>query len=82
LLLPQLDAFHLGALLALYEHKVFVQGWIWGINSFDQYGVELGKEIARALAAGQTGGQDASTARLAALAETFRQQAPCVNPRP
>jgi glucose-6-phosphate isomerase len=74
LLLPRLDAFYLGALLALYEHKVFVQGWIWGINPFDQYGVELGKEMARALAAGQTGGQDASTARLAALAERFRQQ--------
>ncbi|MDR1662593.1 MAG: glucose-6-phosphate isomerase [Azoarcus sp.] len=74
LLLPRLDAFHLGALLALYEHKVFVQGWIWGINSFDQYGVELGKEMTRALAAGQAGGQDASTARLAALAEAFRQR--------
>jgi glucose-6-phosphate isomerase len=74
LLLPRLDAFHLGALLALYEHKVFVQGWIWGINPFDQYGVELGKEMARALAAGQAGEQDASTARLAALAETFRQE--------
>jgi glucose-6-phosphate isomerase len=74
LLLPRLDAFYLGALLALYEHKVFVQGWIWGINPFDQYGVELGKEMARALAVGQTGGQDASTARLAALAERFRQQ--------
>jgi glucose-6-phosphate isomerase len=44
--LPALDAFHLGALLAIYEHKVFVQGRIWGINSFDQWGVELGKKIA------------------------------------
>ena len=33
-------------LIALYEHKVFVQGVIWGINSFDQWGVELGKELA------------------------------------
>jgi len=73
LLLPRLDAFHLGALLALYEHKVFVQGWLWGIDSFDQYGVELGKEMARALASGQTAAQDASTARLAALAEMFRE---------
>jgi len=48
-LLPRLDAYSLGALMALYEHKVFVQGWIWGINSFDQYGVELGKEMARRL---------------------------------
>ena len=44
--LPCLDAYHLGALLAIYEHKVFVQGTIWGINSFDQWGVELGKTIA------------------------------------
>jgi glucose-6-phosphate isomerase len=35
----------LGALIALYEHKVFVQGVIWGVNSFDQWGVELGKEL-------------------------------------
>jgi glucose-6-phosphate isomerase len=44
--LPALDAYHLGALLAIYEHKVFVQGTVWGINSFDQWGVELGKTIA------------------------------------
>jgi glucose-6-phosphate isomerase len=73
LLIPRLDAFHLGALLALYEHKVFVQGWILGINPFDQYGVELGKEMARALAAGQTGEQDASTAQLVQLMEEIRQ---------
>jgi glucose-6-phosphate isomerase len=36
----------LGQLIALYEHLVFVQGVIWGINSFDQWGVELGKELA------------------------------------
>jgi glucose-6-phosphate isomerase len=36
----------LGRLIALYEHKIFVQGWIWGINSFDQWGVELGKQLA------------------------------------
>ena len=36
----------LGALVALYEHKVFVQGTIWGIDSFDQWGVELGKVLA------------------------------------
>lgn len=37
----------LGALVALYEHKVFVQGVVWGINSFDQWGVELGKELGK-----------------------------------
>jgi len=44
--LPELDAFHLGSLLAIYEHKVFVQASVWGINAFDQWGVELGKKIA------------------------------------
>ncbi|HUL57085.1 MAG TPA: glucose-6-phosphate isomerase [Usitatibacter sp.] len=44
--LPALDAVHLGALLAIYEHKVFVQSIVWGVNAFDQYGVELGKSIA------------------------------------
>ncbi|MFE3002629.1 glucose-6-phosphate isomerase [Nocardia sp. NPDC059246] len=46
LLVPQLSPFSLGQLVALYEHKVFVQGWIWGVNSFDQWGVELGKVLA------------------------------------
>ncbi|PID29519.1 glucose-6-phosphate isomerase [Candidatus Saccharibacteria bacterium] len=47
LLLPELTPYTLGALIALYEHKVFVQGVIWDINSFDQMGVELGKVVAR-----------------------------------
>ena len=47
--LGRLDARHLGRLLALYEHKVFAQGVIWNINSFDQWGVELGKALARQL---------------------------------
>ena len=46
LLLDQLTPFTLGQLVALYEHKVFVQGAIWGVNSFDQWGVELGKVLA------------------------------------
>ena len=46
LLLARLDPQTLGSLIALYEHKVFVQGVIWGINSFDQWGVELGKAVA------------------------------------
>lgn len=47
--LERLDPYGLGLLLALYEHKVFVQGILWDINSFDQPGVELGKRMARAL---------------------------------
>ncbi len=46
LLYPRTTARTLGGLLALYEHSVFVQGTVWGINSFDQYGVELGKKLA------------------------------------
>lgn len=46
-LFNKLTAFNLGLLIALYEHKVFVQGIIWNINSFDQFGVELGKEMAK-----------------------------------
>jgi len=45
-MMKKLDPFTLGALVALYEHSVFVQGAIWGINSFDQWGVELGKKVA------------------------------------
>lgn len=45
LYLDQLSPKHLGALIALYEHKIFVQGAIWNINSFDQWGVELGKQL-------------------------------------
>jgi glucose-6-phosphate isomerase len=46
LLYPQTTARTLGALLAMYEHSVFVQGTVWGVNSFDQFGVELGKKLA------------------------------------
>ncbi|KAA8537639.1 hypothetical protein F0562_027247 [Nyssa sinensis] len=46
LLLPSLNAYNIGQLLAIYEHRVAVQGFIWGINSFDQWGVELGKSLA------------------------------------
>lgn len=51
LLLDALTPYHFGQLLALYEHKVFVQGAIWNINSYDQWGVELGKGIASSLLA-------------------------------
>ncbi len=49
LLFDELNPYSLGRLIALYEHKIFVQGIIWGINSFDQWGVELGKTLARAI---------------------------------
>jgi glucose-6-phosphate isomerase len=51
LLLPALDARTLGALLALYEHRTFVEGVLYGINSFDQWGVELGKSLAKPIVA-------------------------------
>jgi len=71
-LVPVLDPFHLGALVALYEHKIFAQGVIWNIFSFDQWGVELGKQLAgtilndltHAVASDQ---QDPSTAELMRL---------------
>ncbi|MGW5385779.1 glucose-6-phosphate isomerase [Nocardia sp. NPDC003963] len=46
ILIPDLTPFSLGQLIALYEHKVFTQGYVWGINPFDQWGVELGKVVA------------------------------------
>ncbi len=49
ILLDQLDPFTLGRLIALYEHKVFVQGVVWDVNSFDQWGVELGKQLAKVI---------------------------------
>lgn len=49
ILLPHLDAFTLGQLVALYEHKVFCLGALWGVNAFDQWGVELGKQLAGAI---------------------------------
>merc|ERR1712187_739201 len=47
LLLPICDSRTLGQLLALYEHRTATQGWVWGLNSFDQWGVELGKVLAK-----------------------------------
>lgn len=49
LVLPQLDPYHLGSLIALYEHKVYAQSVLWGINAFDQWGVELGKKLSKTL---------------------------------
>ena len=77
ILFDRLDPFTLGRLIALYEHKVAVQGFLWGINSFDQWGVELGKVLARSilpdLAPGAAiGAHDASTAALIARFRELR----------
>jgi len=69
LVYPKLTPFVLGQLIALYEHRVFVEGVMLGINSYDQWGVELGKELATALGPVVSGdvppdGKDASTVQL------------------
>src|SRR5574340_16921 len=78
LLMPELTPRRLGWLLALYEHKVAVQGWVWDINSFDQFGVELGKQMAREILPVMLGGAgefDGSTAGLLDFALTHFQGA-------
>jgi len=71
LLFPTLSPYHLGGLIALYEHKVFTQGVIWHINAFDQWGVELGKQLANdilpSLSQGTEKNLDASTQGLSQL---------------
>ena len=69
---PQLTPFTLGQIIALYEHRVFVEGVILGLNSYDQWGVELGKELALALqpvleGKAGTADKDGSTAALVAF---------------
>ncbi|MFX1765116.1 glucose-6-phosphate isomerase [Paraburkholderia sp. A1RI-2L] len=74
--LDKLDPASLGALLALYEHKVFVQGAIWNINSFDQWGVELGKRLAATIE-GEVAQADVALAHdssTSALIDRFRQR--------
>jgi glucose-6-phosphate isomerase len=71
----RLDPKTLGRLVALYEHSVFTQGVVWGINSFDQWGVELGKAMAKKIVPLLTGeaseeGLDSSTI---ALARQYRE---------
>jgi glucose-6-phosphate isomerase len=56
----RLTPFALGRLIALYEHKIFAQGIIWNINSFDQWGVELGKQLAKAILPELSGGAEAT----------------------
>ena len=76
ILLNKVNPRNLGSLIALYEHKVFVQGIIWGINSFDQWGVELGKQLAKTILSELTGTvalqpHDSSTERLVKLYRRF-----------
>jgi len=65
----------LGMLIALYEHKVFVQGLVWGVDSFDQWGVELGKELATSLLPALTGAEtaEARDSSTAGLVEAYRR---------
>ncbi len=77
ILFKKLDAYSLGRLIALYEHKVAVQGAIWGINSYDQWGVELGKKLAQAIIPSlepkaDPGTHDGSTTRLMKTFLTLR----------
>jgi glucose-6-phosphate isomerase len=62
ILLDRLDAHSLGALLALYEHSVYLQSVLWGINAFDQWGVELGKQLANQLLPALSSGAEAGDA--------------------
>ncbi len=78
LLLEKISPSNIGALVALYEHKVFVQGVIWDINSFDQWGVELGKELAVPILQELEGHKsnayfDSSTKRLIELYKNYNQ---------
>lgn len=77
ILYKQLDPFTLGRLVAMYEHKVFVQGIIWNVNSYDQWGVELGKQLAKELLPMVQGtesaaSRDASTAGLVKQLQSLR----------
>ncbi|PTU79027.1 glucose-6-phosphate isomerase [Pseudomonas indoloxydans] len=76
LVMNRIAPFELGALVALYEHKVFVQSAIWGINAFDQWGVELGKEMGKEVYQRLTGQVDssASDASTQGLIDHFRER--------
>ncbi len=71
LLFRRVDPATLGALIALYEHKVFTQSVVWGINAFDQWGVELGKQLAERIAPLVAGKGEAEAASLRATLATL-----------
>ena len=58
IVMDKLTPYNLGSLVAMYEHKIFVQGVIWNINSYDQWGVELGKKLAKNILQEVTSGSD------------------------
>jgi glucose-6-phosphate isomerase len=79
IIFPLLTPSTLGALIALYEHKIFVQGVVWGINSFDQMGVELGKVLAKAILTQldkpeDVTGHDSSTTGLIHYYQKYRKE--------
>ena len=72
LMFAELDPGTLGKLVALYEHKVFTQSVVWGINAFDQWGVELGKKLAQGIAPLLRGEGEAGTESLRRSLERLR----------
>lgn len=74
LFLRRLDARHLGVLLGVYEHSVFVQSVLAGVNAFDQFGVELGKTVASSVAAELRGGEKSSLSLTHPLLEWYASQ--------
>jgi glucose-6-phosphate isomerase len=85
ILAQRLTPYALGTLVALYEHSVFVQGVIWGIDSFDQWGVELGKQLAKTTIAELTADElpplhhDGSTNELVRRYRTLRDGATSIS---
>ncbi len=80
ILVRKFDPYTLGMLIALYEHKIFTQGVVWGINSFDQWGVELGKQLAKEilpelLSGGRIASHDSSTNALINAYKELREDA-------
>ena len=74
ILIDRLNGYHAGQLIAAYEHKVFVQGILWNINSFDQFGVELGKEIATTIGKGDLSSLDPATQSLLSYMKSRRAE--------
>ncbi len=75
LLLPRLDAYTAGQLLALYEHRTAVEGFVWGVPSFDQWGVELGKVLAKQVRTQLQASRGAAAAIAGATADAGMREA-------